>query len=434
MSSRRRGFRDQRGAVAVIVAICSVMLLGMAAFVVDLGHARDSRRIAQKAADASALAAGNELYLNNVSAFSPRITQAVDAAKAYALNNYGVTDAEWASCTDSGKLAYVPASSTPCISFDQQAKPSLVRVRIPVRHVAAPLARVFGLSTIDVAARARAALDPLAKSKCALCILGSMSHDLQNGDATASGGDIAFNGSVTVSNNGLVATDGKITVEQLNGAYGPLGNYTPTPTTGVPKATDPLAFVSLPPDMSSLTVKTNPCTQGPGLYGSFDMRGLTCTLSPGLYVVAGSSAVWDLSGNSDTKLLGTGVSLYLTCGTPTIPAPCASGASGATMDVTGNGQIGFTAPTSGPLQGLALVMDRNNSSTLRLAGNGASGLKGTIYMPSGTMQMNGNGCANIDALIVVKDLTMNGNPTCLRSTYLPSDNVTFPPDSLHLDQ
>jgi hypothetical protein len=407
------------------------VLFTLAALVVDMGHARDVRRQAQVAADASALAAGNELY-RNVGPLNPRIAEAVDAAKAYASQNLGVTAADWASCTDPAKLSYVPASSTPCISFDQAATPLQVRVKIPVQTLTTGPARVLGTNEISVAGLARASLKPDQQSKCALCILGPTTHDLQNGDAIASGGDIWFNGSVSVGSNGLVATDGQIVVQGT--ASGPLANYTPDPVTGQPAATDPLSFLSLPPDMSALTVKTDPCTQGPGKYGSVDLRSKTCTLQPGLYVVAGSSAVWDMSGNATTQLLGSGVTLYLTCGTPTTPTACTSGQQGATVDATGNALLGFTAPTSGPLQGLALVMDRNNSSTMRLAGNGASGLKGTIYMPSGTLQMNGNGCATIDALIVVKDLEMNGNPSCLKSSYLPGDNTKFPPDALYLSE
>ena len=218
-------------------------------------------------------------------------------------------------------------------------------------------------------------------------------------------------------------------------ASGPLENYTPDPLTGQAAVADPLVDFTLPPDMTGLTVKTDPCTQGPGIYGSVDLRSRTCTLAPGLYVVAGSSGTkWDLSGNVTTQLLGTGVTIYMTCGTPSAVVACTSGQQGATIDASGNASLGFTAPTSGPLAGLALAMDRNNSSTLRLAGNGASGMKGTIYMPKGTLQMNGNGCATIDSLIIVGDLTMNGNPACLKSGYLPSDNVEFAPGSMQLSQ
>jgi Flp pilus assembly protein TadG len=56
--SRRRG--DQRGAVAVVVGLLSVVLFGVAAFSVDLGMAYVSKRQLQTVADAAALAAAAE--------------------------------------------------------------------------------------------------------------------------------------------------------------------------------------------------------------------------------------------------------------------------------------------------------------------------------------------------------------------------------------
>ena len=102
----------------------------------------------------------------------------------------------------------------------------------------------------------------------------------------------------------------------------------------------------------------------------------------------------------------------------------------ADLDASGSAAITIQAPTSGSLQGLAIAYDRNNAATFRLTGSGASGMSGTIYLQSGTLQMNGNGCANIDALLVIKDLTMNGNPSCLMSTYDAAQNVWFPPSDM----
>ena len=54
--------RDEEGLVAVLFALTAVILLVLAAMVVDLGLARDTRRQSQNAADASSLAAANVLY------------------------------------------------------------------------------------------------------------------------------------------------------------------------------------------------------------------------------------------------------------------------------------------------------------------------------------------------------------------------------------
>jgi hypothetical protein len=194
----------------------------------------------------------------------------------------------------------------------------------------------------------------------------------------------------------------------------------------------------LPPDMTGLNSKVDPCgagaTHGPGIYGSRNLRNDTCELQPGLYVIAGNSGtVWDLAGNASTRLTGSGVTLYFTCGTQTTPRPCNPGEEGATMDASGNGFIAVTAPTAGQLQGLAIAFDRKNTATLRLTGNGSDNMTGTIYLAEGRLQMNGNGCsANYNALIVIKDLEMNGNPACLQSTYAQNQNVQIPPTALHL--
>ncbi|MGZ8748154.1 MAG: hypothetical protein ACXWZ2_14345, partial [Mycobacterium sp.] len=314
----------------------------------------------------------------------------------------------------------------------QQAKPLEVRVRIPGTDVPTPFGSVLGTDKVVVAARAKARLIPGITANCGLCVLGPGLHNLQNGDATVSGGDIHFNGSVSVSNNGLVATDGQITVQDT--ASGPLANYTPDPATSQPAISDPLAGLALPPDMTGLSPRTDPCIDGPGIYGGRNLRNSTCTLAPGLYVIAGAGSIWDLAGNDSTHLVGTGVTLYFTCGTPTLPAPCVN-QDGASMDASGSGDVGITAPTSGSLKGLSIVYDRGNTSTLRLTGNGSAGMTGTVYLAAGELQMNGNGCTTTyNSLIVVNDLEMNGNPSCLVSSYSESQNVQLPPSGLHLNQ
>ena len=445
--------RDEEGAIAVIVAISAVMIFILAALVVDLGLARDTKRQAQNGADAAALAAGNALYGGVfTSPLVPKFDEAVQAAKEFAEVNYGVTDAEWATCTDPLALPYSHPGAPACISFAYKAdddgvplpddpaldatKPDTVRVLIPTREVDTTLGALAGVSAVPIAAPAEAGVVFDEEPPCALCIIGPGPHDLQNGGVEVDGGNIHFNGSVQVQNNGLVSTDGVITVE--DSASGPLSSYDPDPDVGAPAIPDPLGFMTMP-DITGLTPRTNPCSSnlaigGPGLYGSVNLNSLTCNLSPGLYVIAGSSSVWDMSGNDSTLLAGSGVTLYFTCGTPAVPAPCAANATGATLDASGNAQLSIQAPTSGPLKGLAIVFDRNNSSTMRWTGNGGAGFLGTVYAPAATIQMNGNGCSEYDALIVVGTIEMNGNPSCLQSSFAGGDNVDLPPAALHLTQ
>ena len=430
-----RNRRDESGAVAVLVAVFALVMFGFAALVVDLGAARDARRVSQNASDAAALAAGNAMYVRGT--HTADVAGAVAAAKDYAAKNYSVTPLDWDNCTDPAAFV-VPSGSTPCISFRPTLnRPEEVRVRMPVKTVKTPFAGALGVESTEVpiGSFAQAKVDLSGRSRCGLCILGSgTTHDLQNGDATVHGADIHFNGNVTISSNGLVATDGAITVE--GSAGGPLNNYTPDPTTGAAPIKDPLADVPMPPSFVGLTPKSNPCADGPGFYGGQNLRNITCVLSPGLYVIAGDSGTtWDMAGSASTQLLGNGVTLYFTCGNSVAPRACNPGEPGANLDASGNGFVGITAPTSGPLKGFALIYDRNSSATLRLTGNGSQNATGTIYLPSGTVQMNGNGCTqHFYSLIITKDIEMNGNPSCLQSTYAVGDNALVPPDDLHLSK
>jgi Flp pilus assembly protein TadG len=430
-----RAARDERGAVAVVVAVLAVTLFVVAALVVDLGFARDTKRQSQNAADASALAAGNVLYEVNASCtVVPCLTNAVTSAKSYAEVNFDIAQTSWDTCVDATPLAYVPPTEAgSCISFDQSAKPTQVRVVVPTRSVDTGLGVLAGVNQIDISTAARAALKAGGALPCGLCVLGSGTlHDLQNGDATVSGGNIHFNGDVNVANNGLVvAGGGTITVE--GDATGPLNNYTPDPTEGVPPIQDPLAHIPLPPDMTGLVPKSNPCTEGPGIYTGRDLRNATCTLASGLYVIR--AGTWDLAGNASTVLAGTGVTLYFTCSTGTTPRPCTTGESGATMDFSGSGRIEIKAPTTGPLAGLAIVYDRNNAATLRMTGNGSGGMTGAIYAASSQLLVNGNGCStSFQSAVIVKNLEFNGNPSCLSIVYDESLNPKAVASGLHLDQ
>lgn len=424
--SRTRSPRDERGAVLVLVAILAIVLFIVSALVVDLGMGRAERRTVQATADASALAGGNVLFAANPT--TPDYNAARDAVKSYATQNLGLSNADWASCSDSTPLPI--SSGTPCISFEVTASRARVRVVIPTRTVGTSFARVIGVNELAVSATARATIERDSSSDCGLCVLGSGStHDIQNGDVTVTGADIHFNGNVNASANGLVATNGEITVEGT--ATGPSSSYQPAPATGVSAIADPLEDYYERPDMTGLTAGSDPCTSGPGIYGDLTVNGGTCNLSPGLYVITG---LWKMGGSGGT-IAGTGVTLFFACGTTSSVTACAQGGEdGGTIDTGGNGVLSITAPTTGTYKGMALWFDRNNTEEAHLHGNGLGAFSGTIYGQSIELRMSGNGCSNTNALIIVKDLGFDGNPSCLTSTYVQGANVQLPPNNLHLDQ
>ncbi|WP_310962870.1 pilus assembly protein TadG-related protein [Nocardioides terrisoli] len=422
-----RGRRDERGVVAVIAALSATALLLLAGLVADLGQARDVRLQAQNAADAAALAASNALYASG----AVDLAAGTAAAKAFAAQNDGVTDAQWASCADPAPLPV--ASGTPCISYDDASHPTRVRVVIPVRKVATPIGGLAGISNVPVSATAEATVKPGGRADCGLCVIGSGIHDIQNGNISIGGASAFFNGSVTANPNGSVTVTGPGSSISIEGTVSSVGTFTPPPSTGQQPVPDPLAFLTLPPSTAGLQAKTgDACTGGPGIYyGTFGLH--TCTLQPGLYVLAGSTVEQE-SGLMDVK--APGVTMYFTCAaTDHTPRPCAAGESGAGILLTGQAALTITAPTSGPTKGLSIVADRNNTATFGFRGNGTDPSSGTIYAVSGRFDYRGNGSgAALDSLIVVGDLTFSGNNATLASTYTQEKNLGLPPAAPYLSK
>src|SRR5262249_51739382 len=84
--------RPRRGVVAVLVALCLTVLLGMLALTVDSGLMQSEGSHAQATADAAALAGASELFAswyeyNNPATQDTVIAQAVARAQAVANDN-----------------------------------------------------------------------------------------------------------------------------------------------------------------------------------------------------------------------------------------------------------------------------------------------------------------------------------------------------------
>ncbi len=419
--------------MVLLVVVMSMLIFGIAALVVDLGQGRVLRREAQAASDASSLAGMNALYLAGTA--TADVPAAVAAAKSYAAKNYGVTEADWDTCTDPAPLVHLPNPGQTCLSFDDAVQPTQMRVTAPLRGIELSFAAALGFDRVDVSAVAQAKMRIGGRADCGLCVIGHDNHDFQNGDAYISGGDVSINGNVNIQNNGLVSTDGIISVE--GNATGPLDGYSPHPLTGQEPVDDPLEDLPLPvAPFGGLSVKSDPCgagaTRGPGIYGAIGFPNGTCVLQPGLYVVTGR---WQFSGGAGLDATA-GVTLFFTCGTTTAPTPCtAPGQDGGWLDGSGNGNVRITAPSSGDLKGVAVAYDRLNTAQFAFSGNGSSKIVGTVYGRSMRMRYDGNGCATTnEALIVVGRLEFNGNGACLRSSYALNSNVYVPPDQLRLSR
>lgn len=146
--------REQRGQVAVLSATFMAAVIGMAAFVVDVGSWFRADRATQQAADAAALAGAQELPESPGSA--------MDAALDYAARNGGGLDA--------GDISIV----------DQVVQNDTIRVAVE-RPTPGFFARLFSIESVTVGASAAARAGAMSAAKYAAPVVVSIGHPLMPG-------------------------------------------------------------------------------------------------------------------------------------------------------------------------------------------------------------------------------------------------------------
>ena len=135
--TRRTIFSLERGSVSVIVTISLLVLVGVAALVIDIGHLAVTKNELQNAADAGALAGARCLYIDDGTAINEACNQtAIDAATANQCDNLPVEvsagDVERGHWTFATKT-FTPDNSTQPVAEKCQdiGYPKLPRDRLP---------------------------------------------------------------------------------------------------------------------------------------------------------------------------------------------------------------------------------------------------------------------------------------------------------------
>lgn len=431
--SRRR--TDEGGVIAILVALVTCFVLfGIAALVVDLGLARDTKQASQIASDASALAAATALYPDRTG--TPDFVGAVAAAKAYAQKNFGVDPSTgWSGCVDAGAQTYKPDPGNQCISFDAAAAPTKVRVVMPTQSVRAAFGVVYGVSTYTISTGARAVVASPVSGSCALCFLGNVATN--NSDFTVSGGSIAVDGNITSGPNSVWTAGGILVAGTINGLDPDTytsSNYSPHPQQTAPFA-DPFASLAMPATPAQVRGNVTGCngTIQPGVYGIVSLgNNDTCTLAPGLYVITG---LWQEGNHSLLKSSG-GVTLYFTCGTTAAVRACLDtdiAGTGGRLDAK-NGALSIAAGAPG-YTGFAIIYDRKNPNALALQGNGGTEVTGGIYAPNAMMTFNGTSTFGVNGgPVVVRSADGVGNGSGISVTNATSTNLTSDPSPASLDR
>jgi|GEM_PF-5578982 len=155
--------KQEHGNILVFSALVIIVLLGFAAFAVDLGLAWSVRRAEQTAADTAVLAAAVTF-----NADTGTLQNAVDELTAIAQSNAErtITAAEWNSCSDADALditaselvtlGTITGPDTTCISFSSGGDE--VRTQLPSNPIGTSFASLIGINVINVSAAANATI------------------------------------------------------------------------------------------------------------------------------------------------------------------------------------------------------------------------------------------------------------------------------------
>jgi Flp pilus assembly protein TadG len=386
----RRFWRDRAGNYAIVTALLSPVLIGSAGLATEGGLWIYVHQSLQGSADSAALSAAT-LYALNINANLNTQAQSVVATYGYTVGTAGTT------------VTVNRPPATGAYAGNNKA----IEVIVTTQQ-ARLLSSIFSTGTVTLTGRAVAlpgndgtgcvlSLNPAASggvtskgtsditlSQC------SVFDDSNNSSALVNGGSATIDAlSVNVTGN-ISGGSGITTTQGVN--------------TGVSPIPDPYANVPMPTpgscDYNNKTYK-NTVTIDPGVYcnGIQLNAGAVVTMNPGVYFIDRGSL--QMAGGS--TLQGTGVTIIFTSST---------GSNYADATINGGATLAITAPTTGPLAGIAMFGDRNmpTSTTFKFNGGDNQVLGGAVYIPKGTLQYAGGNNANTNCTQVIADtVTFVGN-------------------------
>ena len=380
----------RRGAIAPLVALCLIALVGILGIALDGGLLLDQRRSCQAAADAAALAAADDLYSNwqgnkGQDTLGSAAKAALANAAANGYNNDGVTSIVTVNIPPtSGSFAGLAGYAEVIIQYNQPRG----------------FSGIFASGAIPVRARAvaRGLWVPFNNG---IIVLHPTALDALyangNGSTVVKGANV-----IVDSNNSQAAgTVGNAYVSDIGKAFyvtgsnpGYSGTFNGTVLTGQQPTPDPLAYLPAPKP-TNMPIETAPngtsITLDPGRYvGGLTFSGQTSvTMRPGIYYMDGGG--FSFSGQG--TLNASGVMIYSELG----------------LSITGLGSVTWSPPTSGIYSGISYFQSRTSSATALVAGNGSMNITGTLYVAGGLTDLQGNGDASIASQVVTLLMQSGGN-------------------------
>jgi Flp pilus assembly protein TadG len=393
------------GNVAAVTAVCLIGILSVSALTLDGGLIMEKRRDAQSAADAAALAAAADLYYNWFTYFGKTDTPtgtAAAAAQAQAKANGYENGVNGVTVTvnilpKSGPFKNTDGHAEVIISASQKRFFSKIWASDDTTYGARAVARGKrgGISS---------GIMVLAPSgKGAYQTSGGGGVDLTGAPLIVNSNDAA----AMVANGNGSSTAPQYYVAGVPGWSTPGGgSFVGTMYSGSQPMPDPLADLPVP-DTTGLTVFKNGFKQSggnksstidPGVYtGGISIQGGTVTMNPGTYYMDGGG--FNVGGTGSVS--GSGVMIY--------NKPSSNNDK---IDISGQGSINLTPPTSGTYQGVLFFEDRTSTVPVNINGSNATSMTmtGTFYAASATLNVSGNGTQQtIGAQYISYNVAISGN-------------------------
>ena len=394
MHRLRQVLRHEAGAVLTVFAFATPAVIGGGLFAVDVASLARHQAQLQNVADTAALSGAKELHLFRD-----------DEAPLEA----GVRDRALAILAERGLGADEPSVE---VNVDGEQATVTVTVEATPRTI---LLHELGYGTrMDATAVAH------AFGSARLCVLALDT----SGTAIAASRIASINAAecAVQSNSGepnSISLDLLSRIEALGvcssgGVSGPSSGFSPAAETDCPPIEDPLVEHTLPAvgpcDHTDLTILL-PRTINPGHYcGGLTLGPLALvTARPGEYVISGGPLLLGAAAS----LTGDGVSFRFVDGDSTFTFGVGS-------------IVSLSAPTTGPMAGYLFFQDPDveGGRRFRILTDLATRLLGTIYLPSGTLEVDVVGLVAAESaytVIIADSLDVSGADLVINSDYGATD-------------
>ncbi len=380
--------RDESGQALVLTALTMTVLVAALGLAIDAGMLFRAKQRLQNAADAAATAAALQLSYGA----SPTAA-ALQAAAANGVQN-GLNGA---TVTVNNPPQNGPFTSPGYVQVAiRQPTPTYFMSLLGFDSVP-----IYAQATAGDAQPATGCIYLMASSGTGLSIQGDYNID--------AGGCGIYVNSSSADALSVTGSGGLIDAPYLNVVGGSNGQTTqPTAqTTGVTPISDPLGNITGPGPGTGCTA-TSAATS---LTGNFSAAGgavcftnpvslSNATLGPGTYVFENGVSV---SGNV-TIQSGT-LDIY-----------------NGSLNQASNSMLNITAPTSGALNGIAILQPATNTSQLQVQfGSNNETLDGYIYAPSATVYLHDNGGGLTAGGIIAASLVVKSS-----TVHIPNYNAAHP--------